>query len=142
MTPYDVCQVGREEQRSRLLPPMPEYQHLVVDTDTASDDAVALMLAVGATEASLEAVTVVAGNVPVEIGERNALATLELMGHPEVPVHRGLERPLIRSLSTGQHVHGADGMGDHDLIHPRGRRVQAGATHHTRPTCCMALSKT
>jgi purine nucleosidase len=82
---------------------------LVIDTDTGSDDAVALMLALAADGVRVEAVTTVAGNVPLEAATRNALVTCALMGSG-VPVHRGAARPLLRPLQTAQHVHGPDGL--------------------------------
>jgi purine nucleosidase len=42
---------------------------------------------------------------------QNALYVAELCG-VDVPVHAGADRPLVLPLSTGQHVHGIDGMGD------------------------------
>lgn len=84
----------------------------VIDTDTASDDAVALLLALTDPEASVRAVTVVAGNVPLDLAVRNALATLALVpGGEHVPVHAGLPDPIVRKLETAQNVHGYDGMG-------------------------------
>lgn len=83
----------------------------IIDTDTASDDAVALVMACAARDVQVEAVTVVAGNVPVDQGVQNALYTLELCGS-HVPVFRGLEKPILRPLETAQFVHGGDGMGD------------------------------
>lgn len=93
---------------------------LVVDTDTASDDAVALLLAAAAPGAVIEAVTVVAGNVPVGTAVRNALLTLEFAGAAGVPVYRGQERPLLRSLQTAEDVHGPGGMGGAPLGRPHG----------------------
>jgi purine nucleosidase len=93
---------------------------LVVDTDTGSDDAVALLMAARAPEATIEAVTTVAGNVPLPVATRNALVTLELAGAGGVPVHAGCERPLLRPLETAQHVHGADGMSGAPVPDPVG----------------------
>ena len=93
---------------------------LVIDTDTGSDDAVALMMAVARPEATIEAVTTVAGNVPLELGTRNALYTLELMEAGDVAVYAGSDRPLLRPLETAQWVHGEDGMGDLGLPAPQG----------------------
>lgn len=91
----------------------------LVDTDTASDDAVALVMALRRPDVRVEAVTVVAGNVPVDQGVQNALYTAELCG-ADVPVYRGAERPLLRDLDTAQFVHGEDGMGDIGLpLHSR-----------------------
>jgi purine nucleosidase len=72
----------------------------------------------------LRAITVVAGNVPVEQGVQNALYTCELAGFA-VPVHAGAAKPRTRDLHTGQAVHGDDGMGDIGLpLH--GRSPAAG----------------
>jgi purine nucleosidase len=86
-------------------------RHFLIDTDTASDDAVALVMALNYPDVQVEAITVVSGNVPVDQGVQNALYTVELCGK-QVPVYRGLEKPLLRPLETAQHVHGEDGMAD------------------------------
>jgi purine nucleosidase len=86
-------------------------RHFLIDTDTASDDAVALVLAMQHPGVQVEAITVVAGNVPVDQGVQNALYTVELCGQ-SIPVYRGMPGPLIRPLETAQGVHGDDGMGD------------------------------
>ena len=41
-------------------------RHFLIDTDTGSDDAVALVMAMQYPDVQIEAVTVVAGNVPVD----------------------------------------------------------------------------
>jgi purine nucleosidase len=84
---------------------------LLIDTDTGSDDAVALVMALKHPETTVEVVTVVAGNVPLEQGTQNALYTLELCGS-DVPVFRGAGTPLLCPPMSAQEVHGLDGMGD------------------------------
>jgi purine nucleosidase len=86
-------------------------RHILIDTDTASDDAVALIMAMRHPDVIIEAITVVGGNVPVDQGVQNALYTVELCGN-NIPVHRGMATPLTRPLQTAQFVHGEDGMGD------------------------------
>jgi purine nucleosidase len=86
-------------------------RRFLIDTDTASDDAVALVMAMQHPGVQIEAITVVAGNVPVDQGVQNALYTVELC-QQEIPVHRGMPGPLTRPLETAQFVHGQDGMGD------------------------------
>jgi purine nucleosidase len=83
----------------------------LIDTDTASDDAVALVMALNYPDVQIEAITVVCGNVPVDMGVQNALYTVERC-HQSVPVFRGVKKPLLRPLETAQFVHGEDGMGD------------------------------
>lgn len=87
---------------------------MVIDTDTASDDAVALVLALTDPRVDVRAVTVVSGNVPMEMGVQNALYTVELCGS-DVPVHAGADRPLVRDHVFAHEVHGGDGMGDSGL---------------------------
>ena len=99
-------------------------RRFLIDTDTASDDAVALVLALQHPGVQIEAITVVAGNVPVDQGVQNALYTVELCGQ-SVPVYRGLPGPLTRPLETAQSVHGEDGMGDIGLL--LGGRAPAAA---------------
>lgn len=91
---------------------------LVIDTDTASDDAIALLLAVREPDVDVRAVTVVAGNVPLDLAVRNAILTLDLVGGAAIPVHAGRDRPLARPLETAQFVHGDDGMGGAALPAP------------------------
>ena len=85
-------------------------RRFLIDTDTASDDAVALVMALRHPDVKVEAITVVAGNVPLDQGVQNALYTVELTG-ADVPVHRGMAAPLLRPFESAEHVHGHDGMG-------------------------------
>ena len=80
---------------------------LLIDTDTASDDAVALLLALRAPGVVVDAITVVAGNVEVEQGVQNALYTVDLAG-AATPVYAG----RTGTTELGHAVHGRDGMGD------------------------------
>lgn len=85
---------------------------ILIDTDTASDDAVALIMALRSSKVSVLAITVVAGNVSVEQGTRNALFTVELCDSA-VPVFTGAASPLMRPLEDASWFHGQDGLGDH-----------------------------
>ncbi len=84
---------------------------LLIDTDTASDDAVALIMALREPEVDVVAITVVSGNVPVDLGVRNALYTVELCG-AATPVFRGSEAPLLRPIYHSWAFHGRDGLGN------------------------------
>jgi purine nucleosidase len=86
-------------------------QKMWIDTDTASDDAVALILALKSAATDVLAISIVAGNVPIDLGVQAALYTIE-MCQANVPVHVGAVQPLVRSFSSAQNVHGTDGMGD------------------------------
>ena len=85
----------------------------LIDTDTASDDAVALIMAMRAPDVRVAAITVVAGNVDVQQATRNALYTVELCG-AGVPVYSGAAKPLVRVYQNATWFHGRDGLGDHN----------------------------
>ncbi len=84
----------------------------LIDTDTASDDAVALIMALRSPHVRVLAITTVAGNVDVQQSTRNALYTAELCG-ADVPVFMGAEKPLNRTHQSAHWFHGRDGLGDH-----------------------------
>jgi purine nucleosidase len=90
----------------------------LIDTDTASDDAVALIMALRAPDVRVAAVTVVAGNVNVQQATRNALYTTGLCD-ADVPVYSGAEKPLLRAYQNATWFHGRDGLGDHNYPAPR-----------------------
>jgi inosine-uridine nucleoside N-ribohydrolase len=97
---------------------------ILIDTDTASDDAVALIMALRAPDVHVAAITTVAGNVGVEQATRNALYTVELC-QADVPVFAGAAKPLLRPHQDATWFHGRDGLGDHGYPAPR-RPVERG----------------
>ena len=90
----------------------------LIDTDTASDDAVAIIMALRSPDVRVLAITTVAGNVNVQQAARNALYTAELSGS-NVPVFVGAEKPLRRLHQSADWFHGRDGLGDHGYPAPR-----------------------
>ena len=98
-------------------------RRFVIDTDTASDDAVAILMALQWPDVQVEAITVVAGNVPLEQGGINARYTVEVCGQ-ETPVYLGAARPLVREPVHAHFFHGEDGMGN--MHYPPPRRELAG----------------
>lgn len=90
----------------------------LIDTDTASDDAVALIMALRCSEIEVVAITTVAGNVDVHQASRNALYTAELCDSM-VPVFTGAQQPLKRAHISASWFHGRDGLGDHGYPPPR-----------------------
>lgn len=89
---------------------------VIFDTDTASDDTIALMLSLDFFE--VVGVTIVAGNVKIENEINNALFTLEYLGKTEVPVYLGAKRPILGQWRTVEEVHGKNGLGDWDYPKP------------------------
>ncbi|MDD1413677.1 nucleoside hydrolase [Dolichospermum sp. ST_con] len=84
---------------------------LLIDTDTASDDAVAIMMAHSWTDVEVVGITIVNGNVPVEQGLKNALYTLETC-KASTPVYVGCKKPILRESNYAEWFHGKDGMGN------------------------------
>lgn len=95
------------------MPPQPTIP-VILDCDPGTDDAFALLLALGSPEIELLAVTVAGGNVGLDRTLPNALALVALAatpGHPPVPVFAGADRPLLGSFTGEERVHGVDGLG-------------------------------
>ena len=103
----------------------------IIDADTGSDDAVAILLALQDPTVEVLGISVVSGNVPLKQGIMNTISTID-MTDKKVKVYAGEEKPIsrnyeevhdlanflghVKSLSpssvSGQCVHGVDGMGD------------------------------
>jgi inosine-uridine nucleoside N-ribohydrolase len=79
---------------------------LILDVDTGTDDAVAIMLAALHPDLELLGVTTVNGNVEVDKCTDNTLRTLEWIGRGDIPVYQGLAHPIVRE----------------DFPEPRGRK--------------------
>ena len=108
-----------------------EQKKFIIDADTGSDDAVAILMALRDSRVEVLGITIVSGNVPMQQGIINTLSTAELCDS-DVKVYPGAEKPLsreyieiytldefsdhVKTLSsvsaTAQCVHGIDGMGD------------------------------
>jgi inosine-uridine nucleoside N-ribohydrolase len=85
----------------------------VIDTDPGIDDALALLFAWGSPELAVEALTTVAGNVPVELATLNAWRLCALRNPTLLPrLAEGAAAPLGRPLRTATEFHGGDGLGD------------------------------
>jgi purine nucleosidase len=92
---------------------------IIIDTDPGQDDAVAILLALASPEdMEVLGITAVAGNVPLDLTEKNARIVCELAGKPDVKVFAGCDRPLGRPLVTAEHVHGKTGLDGPNLPDP------------------------
>ena len=69
---------------------------LILDVDTGTDDAVAVMLAALHPALDLIGCTTVNGNVEVQYCTDNTLRVLDHVGRKDIPVYEGLARPLVR----------------------------------------------
>ena len=83
---------------------------IILDCDTGTDDAVALLLALASPELDVLAITVAGGNVGLDRTLANTLA-LTSLAQSSVPVYSGADRPLLGSFFNEPRIHGADGLG-------------------------------
>jgi purine nucleosidase len=92
---------------------------IIIDCDPGQDDAVMLLLALACPEEfDILGITTVAGNVPLQLTERNARLVCELTGRSDVPVFAGSDKPMVRELVTAEDVHGCDGIDGMDIHEP------------------------
>ena len=73
--------------------PTNEKRKVILDVDTGSDDAVAIMAAVCAPELEVLGVCSVAGNQPIDNTTENTLRVMQLLGS-DIPVYRGASGPV------------------------------------------------
>lgn len=84
---------------------------IIIDTDPGQDDAVAILLALASPEeVTVLGITAVAGNVPLNLTQKNARIVCELANRTDIPVFAGCDAPIQRKLVTAEHVHGKTGL--------------------------------
>jgi purine nucleosidase len=87
-------------------------RHIVLDTDTGIDDALALLYLAGRDDAEISAITSVYGNTPVEAALTNIARVLKVAGLEDTLVAKGAAGPIDGEARIAHHVHGHDGLGD------------------------------
>lgn len=96
------------------------HHSVIIDTDPGQDDATAILFALGAKDhIDVRALTAVAGNVPLDLTERNARIIRDWAGRTKkLPVYAGCPRPLARELITAANVHGKTSLEGVELHTP------------------------
>jgi purine nucleosidase len=93
---------------------------IIIDCDPGQDDAICLLLAMSSPdELDILGVTTVAGNVPLELTERNARQIRDVAGRSDVPIYAGCSQPMVRDLITAEKVHGKTGIDGIDIVAPK-----------------------
>ena len=108
---------GQIERASMIASRSAGPRRIIIDTDPGVDDAFALFLAMTSPELKIEAITAVAGNLPLSITLPNALRLVEIAGRTDIPVAAGATAPLARRLVTAD-VHGENGLAGADFPAP------------------------
>ena len=83
---------------------------LVMDVDTGTDDALALLYAVGHPDLTVTGISCVAGNASLEKVVDNTHKVLDAAGAPDVPVAAGARKALIERVQEESAFHGEDGL--------------------------------
>lgn len=83
---------------------------VIMDVDTGIDDALALVMACKTNVLNILGITTVAGNVDLEKTLSNTMNVLNLLGRTDIPVAKGSDRPLKRSLMKASSIHGESGL--------------------------------
>jgi len=95
-------------------------QRIIIDCDPGQDDAVALFLAMASPEEfEILGITAVAGNVPLELTQRNVRLMCDIAGREDIPVFAGCDRPMVRDLLTAEKVHGKTGIDGVEIVEPQ-----------------------
>lgn len=91
---------------------------VIIDCDPGMDDSLAIILAAKHPSLAVQAITTVSGNYHVDLTSKNALKTLELIKRTDIPVAKGMSKPLVRELPKDPFSHGEDGQGENYLPEP------------------------
>ncbi len=97
---------------------------VVIDTDGACDDALALWLAAASGQLDINLVTTVAGAVSLDVATGNILSLLDQLGLSHVPVYAGAAAPQSRDLESSEEVLGVNGMSG--VVLPKASRSVTG----------------
>lgn len=103
---------------------------VIIDCDPGQDDALAIILALAASDKiSVEAISTVSGNVPVDLTYRNAVWICRFCNAPGIPVYRGAARPLIADPKYAYEFHGDEGISGIPGSAPEIDGPPVGASH-------------
>ena len=115
---------------------------LIIDTDPGADDVIALLFAMAAPERlNIQALTTVAGNVPLAKTSRNARLACEWAGRPDIAVYAGAQRPLKRTPIYAANIHGREGLTGVDVYEPAAPLAEGGAVEYLVRTLRAAPEK-
>ena len=96
-------------------------EKIIIDCDPGTDDALVIAMALANSNLEILGITTVAGNRDVDKCTINALKVLEYFKSTEIPVYKGLSKPIARELfiPPSTSTHGVDGLGDSDFPFPK-----------------------
>ena len=104
---------------------------MILDLDTGVDDALAIAYALADPEVDLIGIVSSYGNNLLDVCAENSLKLLELLGHTDIPVFKGLPHSCTTDhfdvMQVSKDIHGDNGIGDVELTAPsRALEEQSG----------------
>lgn len=104
---------------------------MILDLDTGVDDALAIAYALADPEVDLIGIVSSYGNNLLDVCAENSLKLLELLGHTDIPVFKGLPHSCTTDhfdvMQVSKDIHGDNGIGDVELPAPsRALEEQSG----------------
>lgn len=100
---------------------------VIIDCDPGMDDSMALIMAAKSEALDILAITTVNGNYRVDVTCENARKIMELLGRTEIPVAKGMAKPLVREIPKDPFTHGKDGQAEAYLPKPEMPIAEKGA---------------
>lgn len=95
---------------------------MILDLDTGVDDALAIAYALADPEVDLIGIVSSYGNNLLDVCAENSLKLLELLGHTDIPVFKGLPHSCTTEhfdvMQVSKDIHGDNGIGDVELPAP------------------------
>jgi len=86
-------------------------RRILIDVDTGTDDALAILYAVRHPDLEVLGISCGAGNVPLDQAVINTCKVLDAAGSGDIPVAAGAPQPLIEHARRTGGSHGVDGLG-------------------------------
>ena len=117
---------------------------VILDVDTGSDDAIAIMMAVLSGKLDVIGITVTWGNRPVEDCVKNTLKVLELV-KKDIPVYQGCPQAMVRYLTRQRNAAlDQDGIsisidGKEYTVHPKEFPLPEPKTKKQKEHACTFL---
>lgn len=103
---------------------------ILIDTDPGIDDAMAIFYALESPELDVIGLTTIFGNADIGVATNNALKLVEIAGRSDIPVARGVDKPLAMAYrGPVAFVHGEDGQGNVFLPPPTTTAHELDAPH-------------
>jgi pyrimidine-specific ribonucleoside hydrolase len=107
-------------------------KRIVIDVDTGTDDALAILYAIRHPDLEVLGISCVAGNAPVDQVVINTCKVLDAAGAGDIPVAAGATQPLIERARRRAGAHGIDGLAGIQLPESTRRHSSAHAVELLR----------